>query len=340
MIPELTGVALKMVKAHKVTELDLTEVTAMDSAGVALLDELQSLGAARSGLILVKGANPEIKAIVETFSSLALPAEIPVRPMGFLEGIGDKLLSGLHGFYEALLLASEVFYWSLIGIFDHRSARKGSLAQQAYILGASALPIVALLSFIIGFILSLQSGVQLRNFGAGIFLADLLSITLVREMAPMLTAIIVAGRSGSSIASEVATMKVTEELDALKMMALNPLRFVIVPKMHAITLVMPLLVAFSILVGLLGGGLIAVTYLDIPMDAFIQRSIDVIFAKDLIVTYAKSTIFAWVIVIIGSHFGFQVRGGAEAVGRATTISVVASIFSVIIIDAIFSLLYL
>lgn len=135
-------------------------------------------------------------------------------------------------------------------------------------------------------------------------------------------------------------MKVTEELDALKMMALNPLRFVIVPKMHAITLVMPILVAFSILVGLLGGALIAVSYLDIPLDAFINRCIDVIFAKDLIVTYTKSTIFAWVIVIIGSHFGFQVKGGAEGVGRATTISVVTSIFSVIIIDAIFSLLYL
>ncbi len=340
VIPELTGLAIRLVKTHGVTEIDLAEVSAMDSAGVALLDELQSLAAARSGLILVKGAKPEIRAIIETFSSLALAPEIPSKPVGFWEDLGDRFILGLGEAYEALLLASEVFYWSLIGIVDHRSARKGSLTQQAYILGASALPIVALLSFIIGFILSLQSGVQLRIFGAGIYLADLLSLTLVREMAPILTSIIVAGRSGSSIASEVATMKVTEELDALKMMALNPLRYVIVPKMHAITLVMPILVAFSILIGMMGGAMIAIGYLDIPLDAFIKRSVDILELKDFVITFVKSSIFAWVIVIIGSHYGFQVKGGAEGVGRATTISVVASIFSVIIIDAIFSLLYL
>ena len=340
VIPELYGIALRLLKTNKVTEIDLTEVSILDSAGVALLDELQSQGAAKSELLLVKGASEEIKAIIDTFSSLALPPEVIVTPPGFFEAIGNALLAFFAEGFEALMLASEVFYWSIIGAFDHRSARKGSLIQQAYALGASALPIVATLSFIIGFILSLQSGVQLRNFGAGIFLADMLSVTLVREMAPMITAIIVAGRSGSSIASEVATMKVTEELDALKMMALNPLRFVIVPKMHAITFVMPILVAFSILVGLLGGGLIAITYLDIPLDAFIKRCINIIIFKDLIVTCVKSIIFAWAIVIIGSHYGFRVQGGAEAVGRATTSAVVTSIFSVIMIDAIFSLLYL
>lgn len=237
-------------------------------------------------------------------------------------------------------MASEIFYWSIIALFDRRGQRKGAFYQQGNQLGYEALPIVALLSFIIGFILALQSAVQLRLFGANVFIADLLAVTLVREMSPMITAIIVAGRSGSSIASELATMKVTEELDALKMMALNPIRYVVVPKFHAMTIMMPILVAFSILVGEMGGAIIALGYLDLSGSTFISRTIDVISAKDLFVSFAKSTVFAWLIVIIGAHYGFQVRGGAEGVGKATTASVVVSIFAVIIADAVFSLMYL
>jgi phospholipid/cholesterol/gamma-HCH transport system permease protein len=242
--------------------------------------------------------------------------------------------------YKVLLLASEIYYWSFIGLLNHKGQRKGSLVQQAALLGSQALPIVALLSFIIGFILSLQSAVQLRNFGANVFIADLLAVTMVREMGPMMTAIIIAGRSGSAIASEIATMQVTEEIDALKMMALSPIRYIVVPKFHAITVVMPMLVAFSILVGMVGGGIIALGYLGLSMETFLKRSIDIITLKDLVVSLGKSTVFAWVIVIIGSYFGFQVKGGAEGVGKATTASVVASIFAVIVLDAMFSLLYL
>lgn len=214
------------------------------------------------------------------------------------------------------------------------------MTQQAFLLGSQALPIVALLSFIIGFILSLQSGVQLKNFGAGIFLADLLSITMVREMGPLITSIIVAGRSGSAIASEIATMQVTEELDALRMMALHPIKFIVVPKFHAITIVMPILVMFSILVSQIGGAIIAVGILDSPMETFITRSINILALKDIIISFSKSIWFAWVIVIVGSFYGFEVKGGAEGVGKATTSAVVTSIFAVIVFDAIFSLLYL
>jgi phospholipid/cholesterol/gamma-HCH transport system permease protein len=135
-------------------------------------------------------------------------------------------------------------------------------------------------------------------------------------------------------------MQVTEEIDALKMMALNPIRYVVVPKFHAITIVMPILVAFSILVGEIGGCIIALGYLDISLETFVSRSIDIISIKDLIISFGKSIWFAWVIVIIGSYYGFQVKGGAEGVGKATTSSVVSSIFAVIVFDAIFSLLYL
>jgi phospholipid/cholesterol/gamma-HCH transport system permease protein len=239
-----------------------------------------------------------------------------------------------------LILTADILFWSINDLFDRRGQRQGSFTQQVNLIGINAIPIVALLSFIIGLILSLQSAVQLKNFGADQFLANLLAISLVREMSPLITAIIIAGRSGSAIASEIATMKVTEEIDALKMMALNPIRYVIVPKFHAVTTVMALLVTISIIVGILGGVIIAVVIGGQSSSAFVRACFNVVRAKDFILSMIKSTIFAWQIVIIGSHYGLQVEGGAEGVGKATTQSVVAAIFSVIIMDAIFSLIYL
>lgn len=327
------------VEQNQITKLDLSGIEVIDSAGVAFIEEI-IVNCSSGKELKIIAAKPDIQAVMDTFKSIHLEeVEAPPQP-GFLERTGDSILTRLTGYLNVLMLASEVFYWSLIGIKDHTGQRKGAIAQQCMLLGSNALPIVALLSFIIGFILSLQSAVQLRTYGANVFLADLLAITLVREMSPLITAIIVAGRSGSAIASEIATMQVSEELDALKMMALSPIRYVVVPKFHAITLMMPLLVAFSILVGELGGAVIAFGYLDLNITTFLTRSIDIISLKDLIVTFSKSTVFAWLIVIIGAHQGFQVKGGAEGVGKATTQAVVASIFAVVIADSIFSLIYL
>ncbi len=328
-----------ILKQHTPTTIDMAAVTSIDSAGVAFLDELQ-VRLAKKGVLIFSGAIPEVQAVIDIFTTIKLPVQVPDRQMGFFEKIGDSLVMAGGNFYDALVLASDIYYWSFVGLFNRKGQRKGAFTQQGVQLGAEALPIVALLSFIIGFILSLQSAVQLRNFGANVFIADLLAVTMVREMGPIMTAIIVAGRSGSAIASEIATMQVTEEIDALKMMALTPVRYVVVPKFLAITIVMPMLVAFSILVGEIGGGLIAIGYLEVSISTFIQRSIDIITFKDLVISLGKSTVFAWTIVIIGSYFGFQVKGGAEGVGKATTSSVVISIFSVIVLDAMFSLLYL
>lgn len=339
-VPELLTQSLALIQQEKPVMIDVSGVKLLDSAGVSFLEELQTKIESKSGLVLLSGVNDKLKPILETFSSLKLKvADVPYKA-GIFESIGDGVLSAMHNFGIAMVLAADIYFWSFVGLWSKKGQRKGSLVQQGVLLGVDALPIVALLSFIIGFILALQSAVQLRNFGANVFIADLLAVTMVREMGPILTAIIVAGRSGSAIASEVATMQVTEEIDALKMMAINPIRYIIVPKFHAITLVMPILVAFSILVGEIGGGIIALGYLDLSAETFFNRTVEIITLKDLVVSLGKSTFFAWVIVIIGSYFGFQVKGGAEGVGKATTSSVVASIFAVIVFDAVFSLLYL
>lgn len=337
--PLIEQIAISIQKQKPLT-IDLTDVTSIDSAGVAFIESLQDQILTYSKVFFLQNVPHHVKPILKTFSSVDVPTAEKVLPIGLFEAIGSRMISSYDGFKAALVVAADVFFWSFYGLFNKTGQRKGAFTQQGVLLGVEALPVVGLLSLIIGFILSLQSAAQLRNFGANVFIADLLAVSLVREMGPMMTAIIVAGRSGSSIASEIASMQVSEEIDALRMMAINPIRYVVVPKFHAITLVMPMLVAFAILIGELGGLIIATTYLDLSVTTFLTRSIEILSIKDIVISLCKSTFFAWVIVIIGSYYGLSVKGGAEGVGKATTDSVVASIFAVILFDAMFSLLYL
>lgn len=327
------------VRDKKILNLDLSGIAALDSAGVASLEELILFIKEGTQNLVIIPASPAMQKVMKTFQGSHLSPSLP-PVTGFFESVGNSFVQWLAGMKEALVLCSELAFWSVLGIFDRKGQRKGSFTAQGVLLGYNALPVVALLSFIIGFILSLQSAYQLKIFGGNVFLPDLLAVTLVREMAPLITAIIVAGRSGSAIASEIATMQVSEEIDALRMMAINPLRYVVVPKFHAITVVMPLLVVFSIMVGEVGGFLIGSSMLDLSLATFVSRSIAIIQLKDIVISLFKSTVFAWLIVVIGAYYGFRVQGGAEGVGKATTASVVASIFAVVIADAAFSLLYL
>jgi len=329
---------LAILHTKRIEYIDGAAITDIDSAGVALLDEIMER--CYLGSETLQNFSRENTSKIAIFSVRSLPVEPLPQKESFLYLVGDYFIEFFNRMYDMAVLTSEIFYWSIIALWDRKGQRKGSFTQQVELIGINAIPIVGLLSFIIGLILSLQSAVQLKQFGADQFLANLLAFSLVREMSPIITAIILAGRSGSAIASEIATMKVTEELDALKMMALNPIRYVIVPKFHAVTMVMCLLVTFSIIVGIFGGMIIAVIVSDQSPSAFITSCINIVKAKDLILSLVKSTIFAWEIVVIGSHYGLQVRGGAEGVGKATTLSVVASIFAVIIMDALFSLIYL
>ena len=345
-----TGVLDKNTVPHALVELsrlscadcmvDLSGIVSIDSAGVAFLDEiLQKRNSSNYSDVFV--LTPEhISNAISTFTSISLNVDEKTEQKSFFLMVGEKAYDFKERFLEALYLTSDIAYWSIIGMFSGKNRRKGSVAQQAIVIGVDALPIIGLLSFIIGLILALQSAAQLRQFGANIFVADLLAISMVREMGPMMTAIIVAGRSGSSFASEIATMKVTEELDALKMMSINPLRYVVAPKMLAITVCMPLLVTLAIIIGILGGLVIAMTYLNLSAYSYLHECFTILAFKDLSLSLVKSIVFSWVIVVIGSYYGFQVEGGAEGVGKATTNAVVSSIFAVILIDVIFSLIYL
>lgn len=346
-VPQLLYTLEKLSDISDIEKIDLSAVDSIDSAGVLFLEELASTLKKNNVSLsdkpvdnLMINYSAQIGDSLRIFSQTSLP-ELPDKEKpGFFERFGASFFVFRDAVYEFLILSADVLYWSLVGLWKKKGARKGSLIQQSVLIGVDSFTIIFSLSFIIGLILALQSAVQLRMFGANIFIADLISIAMVREMGPMMTAIIIAGRSGSAIASEIATMKVTEELDALKMMAINPIRYVVVPKFHAITICMPLLVIISMLVGIFGGIIVAVTYLNLSVTAFYNQMLNALVIKDVLISLLKSTFFAWAIVIIGSFYGFRVEGGAEGVGKATTLSVVTSIFAVILIDVIFSLLYL
>ncbi|MDW7679930.1 MAG: ABC transporter permease, partial [bacterium] len=282
----------------------------------------------------------QIQQALDVFSTAGYTEkDDSLEKTSFFETLGEKTFDLFGKLHEILLLITDIFYWSFAGLFQKGGQRKGSFTQQSLLIGVSAFWIVALISFLIGFILALQSAAQLRQFGANIFVADLIGIAMFKEMGPIMTAIVVAGRSGSAISSEIATMVVTEEMDALKTMALNPVRFVMIPKFHAITVTMPLLTIMADLIGIFGGLIIGVTYLQLSAAAFINELLSVVILKDVITGLVKSVVFAWIIVIVGCYCGLKVKGGAEGVGRATTASVVASIFLVIIADSILGLIF-
>ena len=319
--------------------IDLSRVTRIDSSGVAFLDGLVELASQKGLEVQVENAYPQVEKSLITFSSSKLQKHEALRRKSIFENIGDWTVNVWNEFITLLYLVADSLYFAVISLFQRKGVRKGEFINQCILIGMNALPIVALISFLIGFILALQAAAQLRQFGASIYVADLVAISMTREMGPIMTAIVFAGRSGSAIASEIATMVVTEETDALKSMALNPVRYILVPKMYAISTMMPLLTLLSMIIGILGALVIGVTYLDLGVKPFYNEVVFALILKDILIGLLKSLVFAWIIVLVGAFYGFRVKGGAEGVGRATTASVVASIFMVILADSIIGLIF-
>ncbi len=320
--------------------LDLGEVEALDSAGVAVLAESLELARQRDCRMELVRVSEPARRTLEMFR-FNDPAERPDFVRGaLLEGMGDWLVRAGTSTRRLLLLMADTFYWALFGPFvGGRGAPRGELTRQAITLGSRAFGIVALMAALIGLTLAMLSAHQLRQFGANIYAADLVAVAMVREMGPMMTAIIVAGRSGSAIAAELATMEVTEEVDALRAMGFSPVRFLVVPKLYAVTITQPLLTAVAITSGILGGMLIATLALGVPPQAYLHRAAEVLKLNDVLTGLFKSLVFGWIILVVAAHAGLGTRGGASEVGISTTRSVVLAIFSVIIADCIFSLIF-
>ena len=218
------------------------------------------------------------------------------------------------------------FRWRVI-LYNIRSA------------GFDALPIVGLLSFLLGIVVAYQGADQLRQYGANIFVADLVGLSMLREFAPLITAIIVAGRSGSAYAAQIGTMAVTEEIDAMRTIGIAPLELLVLPKIIALLIALPLLTVFADVLGVFGGMIMARAQLGVGFGEFLDRFVKAVSMTAYLVGIGKAPVFAAIIAVVGCFQGFRTKGGADSVGRQTTRSVVQSIFLVIVADALFSIAF-
>jgi phospholipid/cholesterol/gamma-HCH transport system permease protein len=313
-------------------QLDLSEVEAVDTAGASLLATISDRAAAGGGRLEFIHVPEHVATLLSQF-----PVKAAVRPAekeSILLRMGEWGAGTGSGVLRALTFTADVFVGMLAGVFFRRGRRKGSVFAEITSLGADAVPVVTVIAMLLGLILAFQAAYQLRTFGAAIYVANLVSVSALRELAPLMTAVVVSGRSGSAIAAEIGTMKVGEELAALEVMGIEPLRFLVVPRMIAVTLTQPFLTALASMITIAAGMAIGVLYMGLGFDAYLNQTMQALHLKDLVHGLSKSVVFGWLIVLIGSYTGLHVKHSAEAVGQAATRAVVASIFALIVADGL------
>jgi len=257
----------------------------------------------------------------------------------FVEQIGAGVTGSLVYLGALAELGAKAAFYTFVAPFRGKPLRLGRAISQAMDVGVRALPILSLITFFIGLILALQSAYELRKFGAISFVASAVAISMSRELGPLITAIVVIGRSGSAFAAEIGTMKVSEEIDALETMAINPIHFLVTPKFLAMIIMVPCLTIWANFMGILGGSVFGVAQADFTFGRYVQASVEALFLRDIITGLVKSFMFGVVITAVGCHEGLATGGGAEQVGRSTTRAVVMSIFLVVVVDLIFTTLF-
>ncbi len=253
--------------------------------------------------------------------------------------VGRATLGGLAYLGGLARLGGRAAYFTFIGPFKGKALRLERAVHQAMAVGVEALPILSLITFFMGVILALQSAYELRRFGGLHYVANAVAIAMTRELGPLMTAIVVIGRSGSAFAAEIGTMKVTEEIDALETMALNPIQFLVTPKFLAMVVMLPCLTTWADLMGILGGSLFGVTSAGFTFAGYLRASLDALYLRDVNTGLIKSVMFGMTITAVGCYEGFSTGAGAEEVGRSTTAAVVMSIFLVIVVDLVFTALF-
>lgn len=256
-----------------------------------------------------------------------------------VEQIGDQTIELVTTGQRLLDMIGELAYWLVIAPWRGKGVKWERAGEQVVKIGIEGVPIVTFLSFLIGAVLALNAASQLRQFGAAIYIANLVGVSMAREMAPLITAVIVAGRSGSAITAELGTMVVSEEIDAMRTMALNPSRFLLLPRILALLCAVPCLTILSNLAGIFGGYWVGVIILGLGSRNYLQQTTQALLISDLVTGIVKSVVFALLIGLVSCYRGFYVRGGAEGVGTNTTASVVTSIVLCIIADAFFTTLF-
>jgi phospholipid/cholesterol/gamma-HCH transport system permease protein len=320
---------------------DLSEVEALDTSGAFLLAQLERRTVDNGGRVAWRGVDRNRALLLTRVREVLARGEPPRRRIrrSVLEDVGETVLLVLSDGEKLLrMLGGTVREFGRV--LRHPSTfRVMAVARQAELTGVRAVPIITVMSFLIGCIVAQQGAFQLRFFGASVFTVDLVGILTLRELAPLLTAIMVAGRSGSAITAELGSMQMREEIDALRVMGLDPRNVLVLPRVLALVIVVPLLSFLSVLATLAGAMLTLWVYVEIPPVSFLQRLQDAVDFSSFWSGLIKAPFMALIIALIACTEGMAVRGSAESLGTHTTASVVKAIFMVIVVDGVFAVFY-
>ena len=318
--------------------IDISAVEHIDTVGAWIIHRLE-----RDHDVTVEGADEKQAVLIEKVGEVDKP--LPIRPGGggsftaMLAHVGaatteaGRTMRGLLAFFGATMIA----VWQII--LNPRRFRGNSVVRQFEVVGVDALGIIGLMSFLIGIVIAQQGAIQLRQFGAEVFTVNLIGRLTMRELGVLMTAIMVAGRSGSAFAAQIGSMKLAEEVDAMRTMGLSPMQVLVIPRMTAAVVMMPLLAFYAAMAALLGGGLFSWFSLGMPPVTFVARIREVVPMTDVFQGLIKAPVFGLIIAMAGCFQGMQVEGNAEEVGLRTTAAVVQSIFLVIVLDSFFAVFF-
>ena len=280
-----------------------------------------------------------VTAVLETPKEHCPNEKFGVSLTEFLIRLGKLSFNGCHHIAQAMTFLGQLFVTIGTVLLHPKRLRFASIVRQIHETGLNAIPIVGMIAFLFSVVLSYQGVVQLRQFGAEVFMVDLASVSILREIGVLMTAIVVAGRSGSAYAAEIGVMKIREEIDALETMGADIFEMLVVPRVLGLVIALPLLTVLADLVGLAGGGLMAYTLIDMPLNLYFERVLMAVTVDSFLVGLIKAPAFAFLIATVGTFRGLQVSGASDSIGKYTTLAVVQSIFLIIVADAIFTIIF-
>lgn len=323
--------------------IDLSGVTALDTAGAWMVHRTQRDLEAAGAQVQLTGASETQVDLISLARESDQPCDVEPEHRNVLELIAERMGRSVVALWSEMVAIFNMLGLVLMVIAQvivrPRTLRLTSVVSHMERVGLDAVPIVALLTFLIGAVLAQQGASQLALFGAEVFTVNLVSISILRELGVLITAIIVAGRSGSAFTAEIGSMKVREEIDAMRTLGMDPIAVLVAPRVIALVLMLPVLTFVADIMGLLGGGTVAYFMLDISPQTYLQRVDAAVAANTFFVGLIKAPFLAMAIAVIGCLEGLRVTGSAESVGERTTSSVVKAIFTVIVLDALFAMFF-
>jgi phospholipid/cholesterol/gamma-HCH transport system permease protein len=335
-LDEVRGLLRPLARGARI---DLSAVTALDTAGAWALSRCQVAG------MDLKGAGASQTLLLQTVTA-AMPQERPIRrrvarhkAADLLQNTGEVVARFLAAAAQSLNFVGLVMARLVATLVHPRRLRLTALVHHMQQAGLNAVPIVALMGFLIGVVLAFQGATQLRQFGAEVFVVDLIAVSILRELGILLTAIIVAGRSASAFTAAIGSMKMREEIDAMRVLGLDPVELLVLPRLLALVILLPILGLVANIAGLFGGALMAWVELGISPGQFRSQLLANVSASQALVGLSKAPVFAAIIALVGCHQGFLVKGDAESLGQRTSRAVVLAIFLVIVVDALFSVFF-